>query len=265
MLRLGRLSEAAADYQELLEIKPDDPSVHYNLGNVLLRLGRLDEAMAQYQKALELKPDDPKAGYNLGVVLARLGRLDEAAAQYQRVLRIKPDYAKARSGLDAVLLRRDQLDDAVRRYRRELKTHPEAVEPRNNLAWLRATCPEASLRDGAEAVELAQRAVELSRGQRRSCSTHWPPPTPKRASFPKPSLPREALDQATQQKKRALADGLRAASRCMRPECPFGKRNGSFLLTCSDPESSGQSFRPPTRGRWSGRLVEPGDAECRRP
>jgi Flp pilus assembly protein TadD len=33
----------------------------------------------------------------------------------------------------------------------------------NNLAWLRATCAQAEWRDGAEAVQLAERACQLSR------------------------------------------------------------------------------------------------------
>jgi len=38
--------------------------------------------------------------------------------------------------------------------------NPGSPEACNNLAWLRATCPEASLRDGKEAVELATRACD---------------------------------------------------------------------------------------------------------
>ena len=32
----------------------------------------------------------------------------------------------------------------------------------NNLAWLLATCPEASLRNGAEAVQLAEKACQIT-------------------------------------------------------------------------------------------------------
>jgi Flp pilus assembly protein TadD len=36
------------------------------------------------------------------------------------------------------------------------------VEIQNNLAWLLATCPQASLRNGNQAVELAQRANQIT-------------------------------------------------------------------------------------------------------
>jgi hypothetical protein len=36
------------------------------------------------------------------------------------------------------------------------------VEVLNNLAWLLATCPDAHLRDGVQAVKYAERACELT-------------------------------------------------------------------------------------------------------
>ncbi len=102
---------------------------HNNLGNVLLQKGRVDEAMGHFQKALQLKPDDVKIHSNFGDALLQEGRVDEAMAQYQKVLQIKPD-------------------------------SPYVL---NNLAWLLATCPDAHIRDGVQAVKYAGRACELTR------------------------------------------------------------------------------------------------------
>ncbi len=52
-------------------------------------------------------------------------------------------------------------ENAVRGYERFLATQEDA-EVLNNLAWIRATCPVDSLRDGASAVRLAQRACDLT-------------------------------------------------------------------------------------------------------
>ena len=85
-------------------------------------------AIAQYQKALRINPDYAEACYNLGNTFYQTGRTEEAIAYYQRALQINPDY----------------------------------VEVQNNLARLLATCPEASLRNGNQAVALAQRANQLT-------------------------------------------------------------------------------------------------------
>jgi hypothetical protein len=47
-----------------------------------------------------------------------------------------------------------------------LDLQPQSPELLNNLAWILATCPEANVRDGAEAVRLAERACELTRFKR---------------------------------------------------------------------------------------------------
>ena len=51
----------------------------------------------------------------------------------------------------------------------------------NNLAWLLATCPKDPVRNGEEAVMLAQRADRLYGGKQAAALTHWPLPTPKQA------------------------------------------------------------------------------------
>jgi Flp pilus assembly protein TadD len=51
---------------------------------------------------------------------------------------------------------------AVEHYREAIRLKPDWPEPLNDLAWLLATCPKPSIRNGSEAVRLAERACELS-------------------------------------------------------------------------------------------------------
>jgi tetratricopeptide (TPR) repeat protein len=55
--------------------------------------------------------------------------------------------------------------DALMDWERSLELLPNSAEAHNNLAWLLATCPEATLRDPKRAVELATKAVELAPAQ----------------------------------------------------------------------------------------------------
>lgn len=43
--------------------------------------------------------------------------------------------------------------------------NPDAVDAQSNMAWLRATWPEAKIQDGKKSVELAERADSITRGQ----------------------------------------------------------------------------------------------------
>jgi protein O-mannosyl-transferase len=50
-------------------------------------------------------------------------------------------------------------------WREAVRLKPDNVVIADQLAWTLATLPDAALRNGAEAVALAQHAVELSDGQ----------------------------------------------------------------------------------------------------
>ena len=54
---------------------------------------------------------------------------------------------------------------AVDHEEQALTFNANSLEALNNLAWLRATAPDAGLRNGAEAVRLAKQACELTRHQ----------------------------------------------------------------------------------------------------
>ncbi len=69
---------------------------------------RYDEAISEYEKALELEPQHPAIHRNLGLVLIRLGRRDEAVAHLQTVLRLVPNEPIAREALDAIERQRQQ-------------------------------------------------------------------------------------------------------------------------------------------------------------
>jgi tetratricopeptide (TPR) repeat protein len=70
--------------------------------------------------------------------------------------------AEAEAEAAAKLWERGDFSGAMAGYRRALEDDPGLVEALNNLAWLLATCPEAPLRNGAEAVQLAETACRLT-------------------------------------------------------------------------------------------------------
>ena len=170
--RKAREEEAIACYQKALEIKPDYAEAWNNLGSVFFRQGRMDEAISQYQKALEMKPDFAEAHNNLAACLDRQGRMDEAILHYQKAVEIKPDYAdaqlnlvEAHMNLGNILGQQGRMDEAMIHYQKALQIEPADPEVQNNLAWLLATCPQASLRNGNKAVELARQANALTGGE----------------------------------------------------------------------------------------------------
>jgi tetratricopeptide (TPR) repeat protein len=218
----GRFDEAMAQYRKALEIKPDHAEAHNNLGTAFVRLGRFDEAMAQYRKALEIKPNYAEAHYNLGTAFAGLGRFDEAVAQYRKALEIKPDYAEAHNNLGSAFVRLGRFDEAIAHYQKAVEIKPNYAEGHNNLAWLRATCPQASLRNDAEAIAHAQRANQLCGSRRPDVLNTLAAAYAEAGRFPEAlATARKALDLATQQHGQPLADVLRSRIRLYEAGKPY--------------------------------------------
>ena len=161
----GRLDEAIAHYQLALQFKPDYAEAHYNLGTAFFQQGKMDDAIAQYQKALQIKPDNAEAHYTLGTIFGQQGRMDEAIRHFQKAVEIRPDYADAQNGLGNGFSQLGRMDEAIAHYQKAVEIQPDFAEARKNLAWILATCPQAALRDGNKAVELAQRANQLTGGE----------------------------------------------------------------------------------------------------
>jgi Flp pilus assembly protein TadD len=129
----GKLPEAIAEYREALQLKPDYPEAHNNLGNALAGQGNLEAAIAEYREALQLKPDYPEAHNNLGAALARQGKLEEAIAEYREALQLKPDYPGAHNNLGAALARQGKLEEAITEFREAIRLKPNFPEAHNNL------------------------------------------------------------------------------------------------------------------------------------
>ncbi len=81
---------------------------------------------------------------------------------YEHLIRLIGDNADAQMGLAGVYGQSGQRAMAVEHYRRAIALKPDLVAALNNLAWLLATSPEAEIRNGPEAVRLAEKACELS-------------------------------------------------------------------------------------------------------
>ena len=58
---MDRYNEAVSEYEKALEIQPDQPGIHRNLGLLLARLGRTSEAVIHLRKVLEYVPNEPIA------------------------------------------------------------------------------------------------------------------------------------------------------------------------------------------------------------
>ena len=156
-----KYDEAREHLVASLAVKPDNAQAHCNLGRVLSLQGEFAEADDQFQAAVGLKPKDAEIRRSYASALAGQGRRDEAAEQLRDLLQLKSD-TETRAQLASLLFETGKHREAVAEYRLLLAAKPDQPEALNNLAWLLATSPDAAVRNGAEAVRLAEQGCRLT-------------------------------------------------------------------------------------------------------
>jgi tetratricopeptide (TPR) repeat protein len=164
-LQKGRVNEAITQFQKALEIKPDFAEAHNNLGYSLSEIGRVNEAIAHFQRALEINPDFAEAHYNLGNSLFLIGRVDEAIVQYRKAIELQPRLVPAYYYLGNAFRRKEMAAEAMACYQKAIELRPQCIPAQIDLAWMLATWPEPSVRNGGKAVALAEQANQLSKGK----------------------------------------------------------------------------------------------------
>lgn len=152
-------AEAAREFTMALKAKPS-AEAHYNLGFALQYLGKYEEAAQHYRAALALRPTYRDALNHLAMVLFEMGRVEESIAYLEQAKRLYPAFAAVYLNLGTFYWRSGRRSEAIETFRQGLANAPYDPRTAMQLAWLLATAPQLSLRNGEKAVHLAERVCE---------------------------------------------------------------------------------------------------------
>ncbi len=164
-LDAGMMDQAIAEYQQSLRLNRDSAPTHYNLGFALAARGRRGEAMTAFEEALRIDPDYAQAHNNLGALLQLGGQPEAALEHYRRAAALRPDNVESHTNLGQLLSIRGKTAEAAAQFAEALALRGDNIQALAGLAWIRATASDASLRDDAEAIRLAELADAATRHQ----------------------------------------------------------------------------------------------------
>ena len=141
--RLGRFEDAAREWRTLTALFPPYPAFHLQLARSLRDAGRLDEAQAALQPVLEFQPDAPAMRVEAARLALARGLRDDALADARRAVSLDPRDANGLSVLAASLCPRRECSaadraEAVGLLRRALEVAPESEAVRRELEALEA-------------------------------------------------------------------------------------------------------------------------------
>ena len=126
----GNLPEAAARYEEILQVSPRLAAAYNNLGSVYLQEREFRKAVQVLQRGLQINRDMPSASALLGVALYEMGDYKAAKPRLEVALRANPDDGNAALYLANDLVHLGEFEKAAERL--QALAHRE---PKNQEVW----------------------------------------------------------------------------------------------------------------------------------
>jgi WD40 repeat protein/serine/threonine protein kinase/Tfp pilus assembly protein PilF len=153
--------------RDSVRLNPDDAGAHRRLAVALDARGLHDEAIAELRESIRLDPDDPAAHLEVAKVISRTGARSEATAEYREAIRLAPDDPAAHFEFGDFLHGDSGARDAeLGEFREAARLHTGGTPwAHGELVWILTLSDVARLRNPAEALEHARKAVEITRGE----------------------------------------------------------------------------------------------------
>lgn len=203
--------DSEALWSHALACTTDNIIAEGNLGKACYEKGKTREAMVYFQNSLRIEPNQAPIHSCLGVFFLEMGRIDESLAHLQTAVEIEPNYADAHYNLGNTYLQMGRAKEALSHYDRALGIAPDDTQALNNMSWILATWPDAQIRDGARAVELAGRADALTRNKSPIISATLAAAYAEAGRFAEAlKTAQRALELASAEGNRDRADSIRA-------------------------------------------------------
>jgi tetratricopeptide (TPR) repeat protein len=201
---------ALVSWQKALAMDPEDAQANNGMGIAVGLSGRPEAAIPYFQKAIQINRDFFEAYFNLGSLQERAKRIDEAADAWQNTVRIRPKFALGHENLGYDFYLQAKFSASLAQLRLALEEEFDRVFALNLAASLLGTCPDESIRNGAESLRLADRAKQLSGGKNAAILDTLSTAYAENGRFEQAiETEQEAVGLATQQGNAALAAMLK--------------------------------------------------------
>ena len=194
-----KFKEALKDFQKAIDLGLEDPTVYLNRGKTLLALNQPKQAIEDFNRviqhnpaiaeaynqrgmaagmtgdharairdfnrAIALQSNHAEAHANRGTAYVNLRDFPRALPDLERAIQLNPEDPRPHMSLAATLGHLHRAKEAVPHYREAIRLYPEHALALNNLAFILATHPDPKVRNGEEAVRLAEKACRLTKNR----------------------------------------------------------------------------------------------------
>lgn len=148
----GKMPQAVASIQRLVQRHPADVELNHTLGILLLKSGQAAQARYYFERAIKGAPDRAGLHSNMGAALATDRKWTEAIPWFRRSIELDPSHAPGWAGLAQGLADIQDFDNAADAATQLVTLRPDLADGYNNGALALANAGRIQ-----EAVTLARR------------------------------------------------------------------------------------------------------------
>ena len=158
----GKNSNALGIWKRAEELDAENAKVQNGLGVSLYVEGRIEEGFDHLRHSIRINPRWVESHFVLGKFLLEQGNAEAALPELKRAIELRPRFAGAEETLAAAYQALGQWREALVHWQSALSIEATRVTAMAGAAWLLATAPDDTVRNGGQAVELAKKAIALN-------------------------------------------------------------------------------------------------------
>ncbi|HXP15610.1 MAG TPA: tetratricopeptide repeat protein [Terriglobales bacterium] len=168
----GKWDEAAKEYQAIQHREPRLPGIHFRLGRLILSrpnppTDMVEQARKEFQQELEIDPNDAGAEYVLGELARQESQWSEAIAHFSKATKLDTTFGDAFLGLGTSLLSSKQFSQAIPPLETAVKLEPQNPAAHYSLAmaYSRAGRARDAEREFAVHKQMTQKGDDKSQAE----------------------------------------------------------------------------------------------------
>ncbi|MFA4889078.1 MAG: tetratricopeptide repeat protein [Candidatus Omnitrophota bacterium] len=114
-------------WRSTVEISPNSPRSHNNMGDAFAGEGNDEAAIAEFKKSVEINPNYADAYHNLANMYHHAGNTRLAIENYSKAISINPNIAESHYNLGIIYLNQDKIEAACNEFQKALEIRPGDV------------------------------------------------------------------------------------------------------------------------------------------
>lgn len=156
--------KAIKDYSEAIRLDPKLAAAYLtSRGATYLEKKEYDKAIEDFSDVIRLAPKSAGGYVNRARAYRYKKEYDKAIRDCSEAIRLDSNIESFSYNERAVTnTSKKEYDKAIKDFSEAIRLDPKYADAYSGYAWLLATCPKDSVRDGNKAIKLATKACELS-------------------------------------------------------------------------------------------------------